>query len=61
MNRQLRHFIFGIAVFASGTAMGNVTFFETENFGAKPTSSGGGTRSSRIPALRAHVVDSLRR
>jgi hypothetical protein len=32
MNRLLRHFIFGIAVFASGTAMGNITFFETENF-----------------------------
>jgi hypothetical protein len=35
MNRVLRHFIFGIAVFASGTAMGNVTFFETENFGGR--------------------------
>ncbi len=32
MNRLLQHFIFGIAAFASGTAMGNVTFFETENF-----------------------------
>lgn len=35
MNRLLWHFIFGMAVFASGTAMGNVTFFETENFGGR--------------------------
>jgi Beta/Gamma crystallin len=35
MNRLLRHFIFGIAVLASGTAMGNVTFFETENFAGR--------------------------
>jgi hypothetical protein len=35
MNRLLRHFIFGIAVFASGTALGNVTFFETENFAGR--------------------------
>src|SRR5271170_5297543 len=35
MNRLLRHFILGIVVFASGTAIGNVTFFETENFGGR--------------------------
>jgi hypothetical protein len=35
MNRGLPHFIFGIAVFASGAAMGNVTFFETENFAGR--------------------------
>jgi hypothetical protein len=35
MNRLLQHFILGIAVFASGTAIGNVTFFETENFGGR--------------------------
>ena len=35
MNRLLRYFIVGIAVFASGTAIGNVTFFETENFGGR--------------------------
>ncbi len=40
MNRLLRHFIFGIAVFASGTAMGNVTFFETENFGGRQIAVG---------------------
>jgi len=32
MNRLLQYFFFVIAVFACGTAMGNVTFFETENF-----------------------------
>jgi hypothetical protein len=35
MNRLLRHFFFGIAVFVSGTAMGNVTFFEAENFAGR--------------------------
>jgi hypothetical protein len=35
MNRLVRHFTFGIAVFASGAAMGNVTFFETENFAGR--------------------------
>jgi len=33
MNRLWQHFILVVIVFASGTAMGNVTFFDSENFG----------------------------
>jgi len=35
MTQLLRHFILGMAVFASGAVMADVTFFESENFGGR--------------------------
>jgi len=35
MKRLLRHFVFGVAAFAAGAAMADVTFFESENFGGR--------------------------
>jgi len=38
MNRFSRHFILGITVVAAGTAMADVTFYESENFGGRQIS-----------------------
>ena len=35
MNRPLQHFIFGIAALVASTAMAEVTFFESENYGGR--------------------------
>jgi hypothetical protein len=35
MKQILRHFLLAISVFAAGTAMADITFFETENFGGR--------------------------
>jgi hypothetical protein len=48
MNRFSRHLIIGITVVAAGSAMANVTFYESENFGGRQISG-----NQSMPNFRA--------
>jgi hypothetical protein len=48
MNRVSRHFVLGISVFAAGSALADVTFYESENFGGRQISG-----NQSMPNFRA--------